>query len=138
MLQYTENGEVLFYGEVLFSGIVRCCPDAWPFDYFDDRPTLSFLAAFYSDIDTRGTGTIWSRVTTNETDALDKVNALVRISYKDSQNFMARELVVITWDHVGSWFRRTDQVSHHSPVYVCRIVSYNFPTAQYFPVCACD
>lgn len=72
----------------------------------------SVLTAFWSDVDTRGTGTVWSRRTTNDTAALSKVSKLAEANFKNitSCNFVAKDIVVVTWDHVGYFKNKADKV----------------------------
>lgn len=55
------------------NSIFNCCPSVWLNNDLDSYQSISFLAAaFWSDVDTIGTGTVWSRRTTNETAVLNK------------------------------------------------------------------
>ena len=61
-------------------------------------------------MDTRGTGIVWYRSTTDPEIILRVRNEIAAAFPQLSTSFIAQEVVVTTWDHVGYFARRTDLV----------------------------
>ena len=61
-------------------------------------------------MDTRGTGIVWYRSTTDPEIILRVRDEISTAFPQLSISFIAQEVVVVTWDHVGYYARRTDLV----------------------------
>ena len=64
---------------------------------------IPMIAPFFDDVDTRGTGNVWYRIS-NDTSLLTK-------AMQDIPNFSPLWLFIATWDHVGYYDIRIDKVS---------------------------
>ena len=67
------------------------------------------IAPFFADVDTRGTGKVWYRTTTNSALLAKAVNDIPSIIA--GPNFSPLWLFIATWDHVGYYNSHTDKVS---------------------------
>ena len=83
--------------------------------------TDKIIAPYWADVDTRGTGNIYYRQTTDPS-LLARATSEIRAAFSTSQNFMAKHLLIITWNAVGYYYRNTDKVLATVPV--C-LVMYN-------------
>ena len=61
-------------------------------------------------MDTRGTGIVWYRSTTDPEIILRVRNEIAAAFPQLSISFIAQEVVVVTWDHVGYYAQHTDLV----------------------------
>ena len=67
------------------------------------------IAPFFADVDTRGTGKVWYRSTTNSALLAKAVNDIPSIIA--GPNFTPLWLFIATWDHVGYFNNHADKVS---------------------------
>ena len=97
-LQVNNNGDLTFNAP--YSGYN---PQPFP---ISGNP---MIAPFFADVDTRGTGKVWYRVT-NDSTLLAKAVTDTRPSLA-GQNFAPMWLFIATWDHVGYYNNHTDKVN---------------------------
>jgi len=77
---------------------------------FPLRGTDKIIAPYWADVDTRGTGNIYYRQTTDP-DLLIRATSEIRESYPISLNLAITNIFIATWDSVGYYFTNTDKVS---------------------------
>jgi len=97
-MQVNNNGLLSF-----LQGVSQFTPEAFPLA--GDR---KLIAPFWADVDTRGIGTVWFRITTNSSllaRARDEIATF--LSQKD---FSPAYLFIASWDHVGYFGSNTDKV----------------------------
>lgn len=70
--------------------------------------SVALLAAYWGDVDTRGTGSVSYRITTNST-LLARFNRDIP-QFLSTQNVNPLWLLIATWDHVGYYNKKTDKV----------------------------
>lgn len=97
-LQVNNNGDISFDGAVPIY-----TPQEFPLDDFP------LIAPFWADVDTRGTGEVWYRNTTNKR-VKDSVQELIKYSFVDHEGFEPVYNFIATWDHVGYYNARTSKV----------------------------
>jgi len=68
--------------------------------------TAKIIAPYWADVDTRGTGNIYYRQTTDP-DLLARATSEIRAM---SQNVTITNLFIATWDRVGYYYQSTDKV----------------------------
>ena len=68
-----------------------------------------FIAPYWYDVDTRGTGEIYYRQTTNST-LLARAAKEIKAAFSTSQNVNITNLFIVTWNAVGYYSRGTDKV----------------------------
>ena len=68
------------------------------------------LAPYWSATDNRGTGEVFYRQTAEPT-LLARASSEIREIFPMSQNVTITNLLIVTWDAVGYYFRRTDKVN---------------------------
>ena len=68
------------------------------------------LAPYWSATDNRGTGEVFYRQTAEPT-LLARASSEIREMFPMSQNVTITNLLIVTWDAVGYYFRRTDKVN---------------------------
>ena len=95
-----NNNGLLSFG----AGIGQFTPDGFPLG--DGRRVI---APFWGDVDTRGTGTVWYRETT-DTSLLLRARNEVRTAFVNQMSFEPERLFIATWDHVGYYNSHTDLV----------------------------
>lgn len=78
-----------------------------------ENPDLMLIAPYWADVDTRGTGTVWYRQTSNEILLLQARRA-IRSAFVNQMTFQPTMLFIATWDHVGHYNQRTSLVSYDS------------------------
>jgi len=69
----------------------------------------SFLAVFWADVDTRGTGDLWFRQSTDPL-LLDRANTEIRNAFPYQAPFNATQMYIATWDVVGYFDNKVDLV----------------------------
>ena len=80
------------------------------------------IAPFWSDVDTRGRGTVYYRIS-NDQMLLDRVAANIQATFPDSfSGFYPTSVLVVTWDDVGYYSNGSDLVSSWSNDLVYRRV----------------
>ena len=72
--------------------------------------TNKIIAPYWGDVDTRGTGQIFYRQTTDIT-LLDRVSRQLQATYSLSLNVTITNLFIATWDAVGYYYMGTDKVN---------------------------
>ena len=70
-----------------------------------------FVAPFWADVDTRGSGNVWYRVSTSQT-MLDKAYKDIRDAFPLEPEFTPTELVIVTWEKVGYFDSKSDKVAN--------------------------
>ena len=61
---------------------------------------LQLIAPYWADVDTRGTGSVWYRQTT-DTQLLARARDEIRAAFINQGSFNPTSLFIATWDHVG-------------------------------------
>ena len=75
-----------------------------------DNPELMLIAPYWADVDTRGTGRVWYRQTSDAA-LLSRARREIRSAFVSQMTFDPTMLFIATWDHVGHYNRRTTLVS---------------------------
>lgn len=70
---------------------------------------MQTIAPFYADVDTRGTGSLFFRVT-EDREVLQRADDIVHRAFLDEDGFASRSAFVATWDRVGYFDTMTDKV----------------------------
>jgi len=99
-MQVNNNGDISF--STPFGGFT---PE--PFPLSND---LALIAVYWADVDTRGTGHVWYRATT-DTALRNEARELIRSGFINQMTFNPDYLFIATWDSVGYYNQRTDKVS---------------------------
>ena len=71
--------------------------------------TDKIIAPYWADVDTRGTGDIYYRQTTDPS-LLARATSEIRAAFPRSLNNTISNLLIATWDRVGYYYRNTDKV----------------------------
>ncbi len=71
--------------------------------------TRQLIAPFWADVDTRGTGTVWYRQTT-ENQLLARARSEIQAAFVSQGSFLPAFLFIATWDHVGYFARHAEKV----------------------------
>ncbi|XP_065916878.1 uncharacterized protein [Dysidea avara] len=72
--------------------------------------TNKIIAPYWADVDITGTGNIYYRQTTDSS-LLARATSEIRAAFSMSQNFMAKHLLIVTWNAVGYYYRNTDKTN---------------------------
>lgn len=96
LFQVNENGLLSFLAEIPSYFNVQ-----FPLDY-------PLIAALYSDVDCRGSGSVWYRITADPT-LLSRAQS--RIESQFQVGFQPEELIIATWDRVGYYEAVSTKVS---------------------------
>lgn len=83
--------------------------------YQDNFP--AFIAPYWSDVDLTGTGKILYRQTKNPV-LLARATNEISNAFPSSQNVTVTNLVIVTWDAVGYFYKHADKV--------CKLIVYIF------------
>ena len=67
------------------------------------------IAPYWADVDTRGTGRIYYRQTSDPA-LIAKATSEIRRGFPMSQNVTITNLLIATWDAVGYYYRNSDKV----------------------------
>ena len=80
-------------------------------DKFPLGDNRKFLAPFWADVDTTDmAGNVWYRRSTN-TDLLSKASDQIRRAFPlVESDFTAEDLIIVTWDKVGYYNKKSDKV----------------------------
>ena len=68
------------------------------------------IAPYWADVDTRGTGDIYYRQTTDPS-LLARAISEIRAAFPILQNVTITNMFIATWDSVGYYYRNTNKVS---------------------------
>nr|CAD7444676.1 unnamed protein product [Timema bartmani] len=68
------------------------------------------IAPLYTNVDTRGSGTVYYRET-QDPSLLERASDAVRESFSSAADFTATSLFIATWDNVGYYNRGSDKVN---------------------------
>ena len=103
--------------------------------------SLRIIAPYWADVDTRGTGNIYYRQTTDPS-LLARATSEIRAAFPNSQSVTIRNLLVATWDGVGYYSRRSDKVLNNIVVHIIRSITYyctlyNVVYVLSYSVCPC-
>ena len=94
-------------GAIFFGGATT------PTDYVNAVLPLGdnrrFVAPFWADADTSGTGDVWYRQSKDQA-LIDKANTQIKNAFPLQPQFTATDLFIATWDHVGYFDSKTDKV----------------------------
>ena len=88
------------------SPVSQYTPEAFP-----TNRTREMIAPFWADVDTRGTGDIVYRETT-DADLLQRADNDIRAAFP-TIIFSSEYLFIATWDHVGFYNRQVNKVKIH-------------------------
>ena len=97
------------------------------------------IAAFWGDVDTRGTGTVWYHRSTDNV-LLSRASMDIRNAFpaQADAGFTATDLFIATWDRVGYFSQHTDLVC---ALTIASIASFMFVHIycldQHISMCAC-
>ena len=72
--------------------------------------TDKIIAAYWDDVDTRGTGQIFYRQTTDPI-LLDRASRQIQAAYSLSSDVTITNLFIATWDAVGYYYMQIDKVN---------------------------
>ena len=81
--------------------------------------TQQIIAPYWADVDTRGTGQLFYRQTTNAS-LLSRATNEIRAAFPTFQNITIQELLIATWNKVGYYYYNNDKVS-----FMCRYIYDN-------------
>ena len=71
--------------------------------------TDKIIAPYWADVDTRGTGDIYYRQSTDHS-LLTRATDEIRAAFPESRNVTITNLFIATWDSVGYYYQSTDKV----------------------------
>ena len=103
----------------LGNSVSLCTSGTFPLANFQE-----LIAPYWADVDTRGTGIIWYRETTDP-DLLERADNEIRQAFP-TMRFESQLLFISTWDHVGYFDQKTDRVSNYfTTFYVTQLWKMN-------------
>ena len=100
ILQVNTNGVISFGSPFTHSLII-----SFPLSESDQ-----IIAPYWADVDTRGTGQIFYRQSTDP-NLLARASSEIQAAYPSSQNVTVTSLFITSWDAVGYFSRETDKVN---------------------------
>ena len=71
--------------------------------------TQQIIAPYWADVDTRGTGQVLYRQSTDPS-LLARASREIQNAFPSSQNISITNLLIATWDEVGYYFQKSDKV----------------------------
>ena len=71
--------------------------------------TRQIIAPYWADVDTRRSGQIFYRQTTNAT-LLSRATSEIRTAFPTSENVTIQSLLIATWNNVGYYYFNSDKV----------------------------
>jgi len=91
----------------------------------------TFIAPYWSDVDTTGIGRIYYRQTNNPALLVRTTNEIQRV-FPMSQDVNVTNLFIVTWDVVGYYDSHTDKVRSCNLIYTYRkyVTMLNFTTVM--------
>ena len=105
--------------QVYQNGIISFDDDA--FDVFrisySNFAYSASIAPFYSSVDTRGTGNVFSRQT-KDSYLLTRATNEIQLSFLSSTNVSIKNLLIVTWDAVGYYSNHTDKVCMYEYMHI--------------------
>ena len=87
------------------------------------RRSNRIIAPYWADVDTRGTGRIVYRQTSDPT-LIAKAASEIRRGFPKSQNVTITNLLIVTWDAVGYYYRNSDKVCMYTLISAYFISEY--------------
>ena len=75
------------------------------------------IAPYWADVDTRGAGQIFYRQSTDPS-LLARASRELQTAFATSHNVTITNLLIVTWDDVGYYFRNYDKVGNLIHAYV--------------------
>ena len=97
-LQVNNNGDISFT-----TPVSTYTPQAFPLS-----GNLQLIAPYWGDVDTRGTGSVWYRETTDN-QLLARARDEIQAAFINQATFNPTSLFIATWDHVGYFSANTDK-----------------------------
>ena len=94
--------------------------NSYPFPLSGDTG-LQFIAPFFADVDTRGTGVVWCRETRNTT-VLNRAGEEIRKTFTNHFSFQPEFVIIATWDSVGYFDSHTDLVGRNTHSFLTSIL----------------
>ena len=70
-----------------------------------------FIAPYWADVDIRGTGEVFYRQSTNS-NLLARASREIENGLALTQSIEIEHLLIVTWNAVGYYYRKTDKVSN--------------------------
>ena len=71
--------------------------------------TQKIIAPYWADVDTKGTGQIFYRQSTDPS-LLARASREIKTALSLTYNIEIKHLLIVTWDSVGYYYRKTDKV----------------------------
>ena len=91
------------------------------------------IAPFWSDVDTRGAGTVWYRNSTAAVD-IDFARDYIQMGFPTQPLFTPQTVVVATWHNVGYFDQKSNRVSDIVTQKYCDYRDDWFFTGEHIPV----
>ena len=79
--------------------------------------TQQIIAPYWADVDTRGTGQVLYRQSTDPS-LLARASREIQAAFSLTYNIEIKNLLISTWNAVGYYYRKTDKVR----TYVCTFI----------------
>ena len=113
-------------GAISFTNpISQYTPDSFPLA----NNSQKLIAPYWADVDTRGTGTIWYRETTDP-DVLERADNEIGQAFPTLSGYASEFLFIATWDHVGHSQQATDRVCNNCTHNLIKIHSSEVPAKK--------
>ena len=80
--------------------------------------TQQIIAPYWADVDTRGTGQVLYRQSTDPS-LLARASREIQTALSLTRNIEIKNLLITTWNAVGYYFRNTDKVYIKAQSHVC-------------------
>ena len=108
------QGSQFLYTQVNTNGLISFVSEATfdPPQPFPPNNDSALIAPFWSEVDTRGTGNVFYRQTTNDTELLSKAAYEIQEAFAEFHEFAPTMLFIATWDGVGYYNSQTDLVGN--------------------------
>ena len=102
-----------YYMQVNTNGVISFDSSFTSTSVYPFPRTDKIIAPYWADLDTRGTGHIFYRQTTDPT-LLARASTQIQAAYHLSQSIVITNLFIATWDAVGYYDKKTDKVKLHN------------------------